>query len=81
MPPVKKIIKKMKNQPNGITPSEADKVLRHYGYVLKRQKGSHAQYVNETTGDLTTIKIETPLKRPYVEDILLRIGGSESDED
>ena len=79
MPPVKKIIQKMRNQPNGITPSEADKVLRHYGYILKRQKGSHAQYVNEATGDLTTIKIETPLKRPYVEDILNRIGGDENE--
>ena len=78
MPPVKKIIKKMKSQPNGITPSEADKVLQHYGYKRKRQKGSHAQYVNEETGDLTTIKIESPLKRPYVEDILKRIGGGEN---
>lgn len=78
MPPVKKIIKKMKSQPNGITPSEADKVLQHYGYKRKRQKGSHTQYVNEKTGDLTTIKIESPLKRPYVEDILKRIGGGEN---
>ena len=73
VPSVPKIIEKMKNQPNGIRPEEADKVLKAYGYELVRQKGSHKHYLN-ANGDLTTIKQETQLKKAYVKDILSRIG-------
>jgi predicted RNA binding protein YcfA (HicA-like mRNA interferase family) len=74
MPCVEKIIDKMKRQPNGIRPEEADKVLQAYGYETVRQKGSHRQYLNKDTGDLTTIKQENPLKKAYVDDILNRIN-------
>ena len=74
MPSVEKIIDKMKRQPNGIRPEEAEKVLKEYGYEPVRQKGSHIQYLNTETGDLTTIKQESPLKKAYVVDILNRIG-------
>ncbi len=74
MPSVEKIIEKMHQQPNGIRPEEADKVLRAFGYEPARQKGSHKQYLNRTTGDLTTVKQENPLKKVYVTDILNRIG-------
>ena len=70
---VDKIIDKMKRQPNGIRPEEADKVLNAFGYQLVRQKGSHRQYLNKQTGELTTIKQENPLKKVYVIDILNRI--------
>lgn len=70
---VDKIIDKMKRQPNGIRPEEADKVLNAFGYTLVRQRGSHRQYLNKQTGELTTIKQETPLKKVYVVDILNRI--------
>lgn len=71
---VQKIIEKMKRQPNGIRADEADKVLRAYGYEGVRQKGSHKQYLNKETCDLTTVKQENPLKKAYVMDILSRIG-------
>ncbi|MDO5574421.1 MAG: type II toxin-antitoxin system HicA family toxin [bacterium] len=74
MASVDKIIDKMKRQPNGIRPEEADKVLQHYGYEPVRQKGSHKQYLNKKTGDVVTIKQENPLKKAYVVDILNRIG-------
>jgi len=74
VPSVEKIIDKMKRQPNGIRPEEAEKVLKEYGYEPVRQKGSHKQYLNTETGDLTTIKQESPLKKAYVVDILNRIG-------
>lgn len=74
MPSVEKIINKMKCQPNGIRPEEAEKVLKAFGYEPVRQKGSHKQYLNTETGDLTTIKQESPLKKAYVVDILNRIG-------
>ncbi|MDL2264581.1 type II toxin-antitoxin system HicA family toxin [Synergistaceae bacterium OttesenSCG-928-I11] len=62
----------MRQQPNGIRISEADKVLVAHGYRLDRQKGSHCQYIN-ASGDVITIKSENPLKAVYVKDILSRI--------
>lgn len=50
MPTVKKLIDKMKQQPNGIRPEEAEKVLESHGYVPARQKGSHKHYLNKKTG-------------------------------
>lgn len=69
-----KLIEKMKRQPNGIRPEEAEKILKSYGYEAVRQKGSHKHYLNKETGDLITIKQENPLKKVYVVDILNRIG-------
>ena len=74
LPNVDKIIEKMKRQPNGIRPEDADKVLNAFGYETVRQKGSHKHYLNKETGDLITIKQENPLKKAYVVDILNRIG-------
>ena len=71
---VDKIIEKMHNQPNGIKPSEAEKVLEAFAYHAVRQKGSHKHYLNSETGDLITVKQENPLKKVYVVDILNRIG-------
>ena len=74
MPTVKKIIEKMKRQPNSTRVSEAEKVLNAFGYEAVRQKGSHKHYLNKCSGDLITIKQENPLKKVYVVDILKRIG-------
>ena len=74
MPNVKKLIEKMKEQPNGVRPEEVEKVLGAYGYIPVRQKGSHKHYLNKETGDLITIKQEKPLKKVYVMDVLIRIG-------
>lgn len=70
---IEKIIEKMKSQPNGIRPEEAQRVLCAYGYRLDRQKGSHMQFVNNV-GDVITIPNKTPIKSVYVKDILYRIG-------
>lgn len=70
---VNKIIDKMKRQPNGIRYEEVKKVLEYYGYECVRQKGSHAQFLNKETGELITIKVDNPLKRVYIVDILNRI--------
>lgn len=73
MASVEKIIEKMRRQPNGIRPEEAEKVLNALGYDLARQRGSHKQYLNKDTGELTTIKQENPLKKVYIMDILNRV--------
>jgi len=67
-----KILEKMKRQPNGISMSEADKVLTENGYKFARQKGSHYHYIN-ASGDVITIKKDNPLKAVYIKDILSRI--------
>ena len=72
MPKMEKLIEKMRNQPNGIRMSEADKVLIASGYRFDRQNGSHRQYIN-ACGDVLTIKDEAPLKVVYVKEILRRI--------
>ena len=79
---IQKIISKMNSQPHGIRPEEADKVLRYLGYECVRQKGSHKQYLNKSTGQLTTIKQENPLKKVYIIDILNRVEqqGGKSNE-
>ena len=41
------LIQKMKRQPNGIRPEEAEKVLKAFGYEPVRQKGSHKHYLNK----------------------------------
>ena len=83
MSKVQKIIQKMLHQPNGIRPEEAEKVLNYIGYVCVHQKGSHKQYLNKSTGELTTIKQENPLKKVYIIDILNRLSqhGGESYDD
>ncbi len=73
---IKKLIDKMKHQPNGVRFEEAEKVLEYYEYQMVRQKGSHAHFLNKN-GDLITIKVDQPLKRVYVVDILRRIGEKE----
>lgn len=82
MPTIDKVVDKMRRQPNGITVSEASRVLRYYGYDLIRQEGSHIQFKNRDRGDLITIVAHGgQLKRSYVEDILHRIGGNRNEED
>lgn len=53
MPSVEKIIEKMKRQPNGIRPEEADKVLNAYGYEPVRQ------------GRSVTMEVKDYMKLPY----------------
>ena len=72
MASVEKLIRKMKNQPNGISPQEAGKVLNAKGYRFARQNGSHCHYVNES-GDVITILDKNPLKKAYIVEILERI--------
>ena len=71
MPPVEKIIEKMKNQPHNIRLQEAEKVLAAYGYLFKRQNGSHRHYLS---GEGKLITLKDPLKVSYITEILERIG-------
>ena len=70
---VKKILEKMQRQPNGIRYEEAKRVLEPYGFECARQKGSHAHFRSRKTGELITIKVDNPLKKVYILDILNRV--------
>ena len=71
---VKKLVDKMKRQPNGVSPDEAGQVLENYGYKFDRQNGSHKTYVNKD-GDVQTIPKRRPVIKPvYVKQILHKIG-------
>ena len=71
---VKKLVDKMKRQPNSISLDEAGKVLEHYGYKFDRQNGSHKTYVNKD-GDVQTAPKKRPTIKPvYVKQILHKIG-------
>ena len=70
---IEKILAKMSQQPNGIRFAEAARVLNYFGYKFVRQKGSHAHFINKK-GELITIKVENPLKKAYIVDILNRIS-------
>ena len=74
MASVKKIVDKMKRQPNSIRPDEAGQVLDHYGYRFDRQNGSHKTYINKN-GDILTVSKKLPTIKPvYVKQILSKIG-------
>lgn len=73
MPSIEKIVDKMKRQPNGIRPEEAEKVLKAYGYEPVRQKGSHKQYMNKETGRLNNNQTGKPFKESVYSRILNRI--------
>jgi predicted RNA binding protein YcfA (HicA-like mRNA interferase family) len=74
---VEKLIKKMRNRPNGISFDEIAKVLEESGYILVRVRGSHCHFRNQK-GDLITIPKHNPIKAVYVKEVLRRIGRSSS---
>jgi predicted RNA binding protein YcfA (HicA-like mRNA interferase family) len=74
MASIEKLILKMKNQPNGITLLEGDRVLIAKGYRFDRQKGSHRHYINESGDVITIVAKNNLLKKSYVVEILDRIG-------
>ena len=73
MASIKKLIEKMKNQPNGIRYTEAQRVLEAKGYRFDRQRGSHCHFVNEN-GVVISIAKDNTIKKVYVDAILDRIG-------
>lgn len=68
---VVKIIEKMRNQPNGISPNDAEKVLYALGFEHKRTRGSHKRFKRKSDGlRFTLVVSENPIKKYLVDDIL-----------
>ena len=64
----------MKNQPNGITFEEADRVLTAYGYNFIRRKSSHCSFRNGSGDTITIVDRKDTIKKVYVMAILERLG-------
>lgn len=73
-----KLIKKLRNQPNGMSPEEMEQIFVYIGYEFRNQVGSHKHFVRIVNGrqhrfDLLMNK--NPVKRYLVDDLLEIIEG------
>ena len=74
MASVKKLIQKMKDQPNGITFQEASRVLEKKGYHFIRRNSSHCSFRNDSGDIITVVDRKDAVKKVYIAAILERIG-------
>lgn len=72
-----KLIRKMSESPQGIRYEELLKVLNENRFEFVRQKGSHAVFRHNVTGDTIVIPKKSPVKKCYVEDVMRRIKNDE----
>lgn len=72
-----KLIEKMRNQPNGINPKDAEKILLYLGFEHRNTKGSHKHFKRKSDGMWFTLVLsENPMKRYLVDDILKIVDES-----
>ena len=76
MASIKKLIQKMKDQPNGISFQEANRVLEARGYQFVRRNSSHCHFRNDNGDVITVVDRKDVIKKVYVAAILERIGES-----
>ena len=76
-----KLIEKMRNSPGSIRFSEVDSLLKHEGFVLFNQRGSHCTYHRSDGRLLTIVKPHGGRKTCHPSDIrkLLRQLDHEND--
>jgi len=63
---IEKRIEKLRQQPNDVSPSELDVILRYYGFKRHRMKGSHQVYYHPKIRDPLIIPYRRPIKFVYV---------------
>ncbi len=76
-----KLIEQMRNSPGTIRFGEVDALLKHEGFVLFNQRGSHCSYHRSDGRVLTVVKPHGGRKTCHPADIrkLLRALGHEND--
>jgi predicted RNA binding protein YcfA (HicA-like mRNA interferase family) len=74
MASIKKIIQKMKNQPNGIVFSEAERVLEAHGYRFIRRKSSHCSFRNESGDTITIVDRKDTRTKPMLSKYSTALG-------
>lgn len=74
---VAKLIEKMRSQPNGINPDDAERVLKYLGFEHRNTKGSHKHFKRKSDGLWFTLVIsENPMKKYLVDSILKIVDES-----
>lgn len=72
-----KIINKMRRQPNGITPEDAERVLNYLGFEVRRTRGSHRRFKRKSDGRWFSLVIsQNPVKKYLIEEILSIVDES-----
>jgi predicted RNA binding protein YcfA (HicA-like mRNA interferase family) len=66
----KELIEKLSKDPNRITIDDCTKLLRDFGYKLKKGSGSHRVYHKENTRAITIV---APHDTKYVKSIYIKI--------
>lgn len=62
MSTISKLDDRVRNIPDDLSLEEADRFLRHYGYVKKRQKGSHCIFKKDSA---QMINLQGPIVKEY----------------
>ena len=73
-----KLIQKLRNQPNGISPQEAEKILIYLGFEFINQVGSHKHFLRVVNGKSQRFDLlmnKSPVKRYLVDNLLEIIDG------
>lgn len=72
-----KIINKMRRQPNGVSPEDAERVLNHLGFEKRRTRGSHRRFKRKSDGRWFSLVIsQNPVKKYLIEEILSIVDES-----
>lgn len=72
-----KIINKMRRQPNGISPEDAERVLNYLGFEKRRTRGSHRRFKRKSDGRWFSLVIsQNPVKKYLIEEILSIVDES-----
>jgi hypothetical protein len=68
-----KLNERVRSIPNDLTLVEADRLMRHFGFIRVRQKGSHCIYKKDSS---PIINIQGPIIKEYrTKQIILTIDG------
>ena len=70
----KKLLLKILSNPKNVSVKQFETLLKHYGYIKKRQRGSHALYENEIIKDIFVFPHSRPVKKCYIKNFLKTIN-------
>ncbi|MCX6841572.1 MAG: type II toxin-antitoxin system HicA family toxin [candidate division WOR-3 bacterium] len=76
MPRIEKLIARLRSKPPDMAGSEVRSVLRHFGWTLRRTRGSHEGW-GDNGRRLVLARHGKAHKRPYLADIVKMLGLEE----
>lgn len=66
MAQLEKLIAKMRNQPQGWTIQDVEKVAVHFGFTKRTTSGSHVTFSHEQHAHILTVPAHKPIKPVYI---------------